>query len=106
MDIAKSFTYVFDDEQWVSKVGMGALVSLLSFLIIPIPLLTGWLVGITRNVMNGEKHPMPAWDDLGTLFRDGLSLLVASLVYTLPFLAHCVYCNIFICRVWQLGRDE
>ena len=86
MDIAKSFSYVFEDEQWTGKIGIGALISLISFLIIPIPLLSGWMVGITRNVMNGEKDPMPVWEDLGTLFRDGLYILLASLVYSLPFL--------------------
>lgn len=85
MDIAKSFTYVFDDERWVGKIGIGALVSLLTFLILPIFLLSGWVVGITRNVMHGEEHPMPVWEDLGTLLRDGFAIFVASLVYTLPF---------------------
>lgn len=85
MDVAKAFTYVFDDEQWVGKIGIGALVSLLSFLIVPIPLLAGWMVGITRNVMNGEKRPLPVWEDFGALFRDGLAITVASLVYTAPF---------------------
>lgn len=50
MDISKAFSYVFKDEQWAGKIGIGALISLLSFLIIPIPLLSGWMVGITRNV--------------------------------------------------------
>ncbi|KAA3664316.1 MAG: DUF4013 domain-containing protein [Chloroflexi bacterium] len=29
---------------------------------------------------------MPGWEDLGTLFRDGLSIIAASFVYSLPFL--------------------
>ncbi len=86
MDISKAFSYVFKDEQWAGKIGIGALVSLFSFLIIPIPLLSGWMVGITRNVMDGEENPMPVWEDLGALFRDGLSILAASFVYSLPFL--------------------
>lgn len=85
MDISKAFSYVFEDEQWVGKIGIGALISMASILIIPAPLLTGWTVGVTRNVLDGAEQPMPAWEDLGTLFRDGLSIFAASIVYTLPF---------------------
>lgn len=85
MDIAKAFTYFSEDERWVGKLGIGALISLLSFLILPAFLLYGYAVGITRNVMNGEKRPLPEWEDLGTLFKDGLVMFVAGIVYTLPF---------------------
>lgn len=85
MDVAKAFTYVFDDERWVGKIGIGAIISLLTFLIVPIFLLSGWAVGVTRNVMNNETHPMPEWDDWGTLLRDGFAIFIATVVYTLPF---------------------
>jgi len=91
MDVARAFTFVTEDERWVGKIGIGALVSLLSFLIIPIPLLVGYMVGVTRNVMNGEPKPLPEWDNWGLLFKDGLSIIVAQLVYTLPFwLLSCI----------------
>jgi hypothetical protein len=85
MDIGKSISFVMEDERWVGKIGIGALVALLSFLIIPIPLLVGYAVGITRNVKNGDPTPLPEWEDWGQLFKDGLSIIVAQIVYTLPF---------------------
>ena len=85
MDVANAFTYVTEDERWMGKLGLGALISLVSFLILPAFLLYGYTVDITRNVMNGEKRPLPEWEDLGTLFKDGLSMFVAGIVYTLPF---------------------
>lgn len=85
MDVAKAFTFIMEDEQWVGKIGIGALVTLLSFLIIPIPLLVGYMVGVSRNVKNGAPTPLPEWEDWGQLFKDGLSIIVAQLVYTLPF---------------------
>jgi hypothetical protein len=91
MDVAKAFGFVTEDERWLGKLGIGALISLLSFLILPIVLLVGYLVGVARNVMNGVERPLPEWEDLGTLFRDGLAIVVAQLVYTLPFwLLACV----------------
>jgi hypothetical protein len=85
MDIGKAFSYVFRDDQWIGKIGIGAIITLLSFLLIPIPLLIGWSVGITRNVMDGFEDPMPVWEDWGKLFTDGLKVLAAQLTYTLPF---------------------
>ena len=71
MDVAKAFTFVTEDERWMSKIGIGAAISLFFFLIIPIPLLVGYLVGITRNVKEGVERPLPEWDDFGQLFMDG-----------------------------------
>jgi hypothetical protein len=85
MDVAKAFTFVMEDEEWLSKLGIGALIVLASFFIIPIPLLVGYQVAVARNVMQGEKRPLPAWDNWGKLYTDGLSLMAALLVYTLPF---------------------
>jgi hypothetical protein len=85
MDIGKAFSYVFQDTQWFVKIAVGAVISLFAFLLIPIPLLIGWSVGVTRNVLDGFEDPMPAWDNWGKLFSDGLKVLVAQLAYTLPF---------------------
>ena len=85
MDVTKAFTYITEDDRWMSKIGMGIIVSLASFLILPAFLLSGYMVGITRNVMNGLERPLPEWEDLGTLFKDGISIFVVSLVYTSPF---------------------
>lgn len=85
MDVAKAFTYFSEDERWVGKLGIGVLISLVSVLVLPVFLLYGYAIGITRNVMHGEERPLPEWEDIGTLFKDGLSIFAASIVYTLPF---------------------
>jgi hypothetical protein len=85
MDVGKAFSYVFQDDRWIGKIVVGAVLAFFTFLLIPIPLLIGWAVGVTRNVMDGLEDPMPAWEDWGKLFTDGLKVLVAQMVYTLPF---------------------
>lgn len=86
MDLGKSLSYVFDDENWVSKMGIAVIIVLVSFLIFPIVLLVGWMVAITRNVMAGEERPLASWDDWGQLFKDGGSIIVASIIYSSPFI--------------------
>jgi len=83
MNIGKSFSFMFEDKQWVSKLGLGALITF-------IPILnfawTGYMVGVIRNVMNNEPEPLPNWDDFGKKLTDGLLLVVAGLVYALPII--------------------
>lgn len=83
MNVEESFTYPFGDKEWISKLGLGALISM-------VPVLnfawSGYLVGILRNMMNHVAEPLPTWDDLGKKFSDGLLLFAAGLVYALPIL--------------------
>jgi len=81
MDIQKPFTYQFEDPEWISKLGLGALIGL-------VPILNfawiGYTVQIVRNVAAGEARPLPHWDDLEKKFTDGLLLGLANLIYMLP----------------------
>ncbi len=94
LDIGKAFGFVFEDEEWVSKILLGAVI-----LLIPVfgwLALMGYAITVIRNVMAGEPRPLPAWNDLGRYFMDGLMLWVATLIYALPFL-------IFICPIALVG---
>jgi hypothetical protein len=82
MDIGQALGFVFEDEEWAKKILVGALLVL-------IPIfgqfaLMGYGIAVTRNVISGKSHPLPAWDDLGRYFMDGLMFWVVTLVYALP----------------------
>jgi len=83
MDINKAFSYPFEDKQWISKLGLGAVIGM-------VPILnfawSGYMVGILRNVVNGLAEPLPSWDNLEKKFMDGLILFAAGLIYGLPIL--------------------
>ena len=83
MNIEKSFQFPFEDKEWLSKLGLGTLISL-------VPILnfawSGYLLGIIRNVMNHAPEPLPTWDDLDKKFSDGLILFAAGLVYASPII--------------------
>lgn len=97
MDIQKALAYVFDDERWVTKILIGAVVALFSFLIIPAFFLVGYMIEIVRNVMAGVEKPLPEWKEWGKLFMDGLNLTIAGLIYTLPiWILMCISFLFFI----------
>lgn len=86
MDINKAIRFVLDDAQWIKKVLIGALLTVFSFLIVPALMLSGYLIKIIRQVMNGEWDGLPEWDDYGEFLKDGFFVTVAQLIYTLPFI--------------------
>ncbi len=90
MNIGQAISFVFDDEQWVSKLLLGAVISL-----IPIfggAAVMGYAIAVLRNVRAGVQRPLPSWDRLGEYFMDGLLFWVATLIYSIPFL-------IFVCPI-------
>jgi len=91
MDIGKAFTYAFDDENWLMKILMGGLFSLLSVILIGIPFVLGYLVETIKNVMDGVPSPLPEWDNLGEKFTKGLVLALILFIYQIPnLLLQCV----------------
>jgi hypothetical protein len=95
MDIGKSFTFVFDDKDWIKKVAIAAGILALGILffwllfiptILAIALLGGYMVEIIRRVLRGEMDGLPEWDNWGVLMADGLKVWVIGVVYALPIL--------------------
>lgn len=85
MDVSTAVTFVRDDQRWASKLLIAAVLIFFSFLLIPIPFVVGYSLAVSRRVMNGDPEPLPEWDDWGKLFMDGLYVMIAQFVYTLPF---------------------
>ena len=81
MDLGLAFTYVFEDEEWVKKLLMGAVAALIPF-IGWIPLL-GWCILIARRVIRQDPEPLPDWSDLGGLFTLGLKGIVIAIIASL-----------------------
>ena len=95
MDIGKSFTFVFEDDAWITKIliaaailALGVLFSwlLLIPLILATALLNGYMVEIIRRVVRGQVDGLPEWDNWGDLIAEGLKVLVIQIVYMLPII--------------------
>ncbi|HID86063.1 MAG TPA: DUF4013 domain-containing protein [Anaerolineae bacterium] len=83
MDVAKSFTYTFEDRNWVIKVLVGGVLS-----IIPIAsfLVGGYMIEVARNIALGAADGLPEWDDWGQKFIRGVLSWLINLIYSLPMI--------------------
>lgn len=93
MDFAKAFTFMFEDPDWLKKLGIGTLIGLVGIVLAPvllgiIPLLvvTGYTIVVLRNVMHGSERPLPEWENWGDFLARGFKVAAATFVWTLPAL--------------------
>lgn len=90
MKVGEAIGFVFEDEEWVSKLLLGAVISIIPFF--GGAAVTGYAIAVLRNVQAGSQRPLPRWDRLGEYFVDGLMFWVATLIYSIPLL-------IFVCPI-------
>lgn len=84
MDFGLAFSYVFEDEEWIKKIVITAIISIIPF-VGQIALL-GWSLEIARRVIRGDATPLPDWSDFGGLLTLGVKAIVISFVFALPLM--------------------
>jgi hypothetical protein len=84
MDIGKAFSFVFDDENWIVKVLVGGVLSLIP--IVGQILLYGYGLEVMKNAIRGQSTPLPEWDDWGGKLVKGIMYFIVSFVYALPII--------------------
>lgn len=93
MDFGKAFTFMFEDPDWLRKLGIGTLVGLAGILFsplligfIPLIMLLGYTLDTLRNVMDGRGRPLPDWEDWGGFLKRGFRLCAALFIWALPII--------------------
>jgi hypothetical protein len=82
MDFGKAFSFVFEDEDWIKKIGVGGLISLIP--IIGVFLVLGWGVEVTKRVIRDDAEILPDWSDFGGYLTRGFMVFVIGFVFMLP----------------------
>ena len=82
MDIGKAFSFVFEDEEWISKILIGGLISLIP--LVGQFVVLGYALKVAQNVAQGNPRPLPRWGEFGDHLVRGLYEFVIRLVYALP----------------------
>ncbi len=84
MDVGRSISYVFQDPDWLKKVLVGGLLSIIpifgTFVVI------GYWIRIARNVATGNELPLPEWNQFGEDFIRGLKAFVAVFIWAIPLI--------------------
>lgn len=81
LDFGRAFRFVFDDPDWVKKLLVGSVFTLLGAFIIGGVFLAGYFSRLVQRAARGETHPLPEWDDFGELFATGLRAMGAYLAH-------------------------
>ncbi len=84
MDFGLAFSFPFQDEKWIEKIVIAAVIS-----VIPIVgwfALLGWSIEIGRRVINGDEEVLPDWSDFGGLLALGFKAWIAALVFSIPLI--------------------
>ena len=94
MDIGKSITFLYEDERWLEKLGIGVALVLISMAlsvvligIVGFFILAGYCIRLMRNVRDGAARPLPEWDRWGEDMATGFKYFVVMLIYALPIFA-------------------
>jgi len=82
MDFGKAFSFVFEDEDWIKKIGVGGLISLIP--IIGVFLVLGWGVEVIKRVIGDDAEILPDWIDFGGYLIRGFLVFLVVFVYLLP----------------------
>jgi len=83
MNFGKAFSFVFDDPDWVKKILILGLISLIP--IVGQFVLIGWSLDVTRRIIQQNSQPLPDLD-FGRQLIDGLKAFVVGLVYSIPII--------------------
>ena len=83
MDLKRGLTFPTLDPEWITKILIGTLISLVPFLNF---VAVGYALDVTRNVNNGRETPLPEWNDFGGQFVRGLLAVIIQFLWALPLM--------------------
>ncbi|MGN6756685.1 MAG: DUF4013 domain-containing protein [Thermomicrobiales bacterium] len=85
LDFDQAISFVGRDRNWLPKLGLGALFSFLTVIIIGYVLIQGYLLTLMQRVARLEPEPLPEWDEYGELLRKGAVVTAVNLAYYVPY---------------------
>lgn len=82
MEFGKSFSFVFEDEDWIVKILLAAVIAFIP--IVGGLAVAGWGVEITKRAIQKDPELLPGWGDFVNYLIKGLVVILIGFVYMLP----------------------
>lgn len=82
MEFGKSFTYVFEDDDWIMKILLAAVIAFIP--IVGMLAVAGWGVEITKRAIHRNPELLPGWGDFVNYLIKGVVVILIGFVYLLP----------------------
>jgi hypothetical protein len=98
MDFGKAFSYVFEDEEWLKKIGLAGVIALIP--IIGQFVIVGWGLEIVRRVIEDDPEPLPDFTEFGDFLVKGLLIFLVGFVFFLPPIL-LIACNLTLLPVFD-----
>ncbi|CCQ36033.1 DUF4013 family protein [Natronomonas moolapensis 8.8.11] len=89
-----ALAYPRSDGQWLRRLGIGGVVILGSFLLVPLFIFFGYIVRVLRSVTAGQTTP-PDFDGIGSLTVDGIKFYGITFAYGLPVILIPIFAGAF-----------
>ncbi len=103
MQFGKPFTYVFEDPDWLKKVVIMGLITLIP--VLGQIVLVGWVIDIIKKMISHEAVTLPNLDFGGQLSR-GFGAAVVSVVYALPIIVLAIIQSIFLAILTSVTNGD
>ena len=84
MDFVQAFTFPFQDQDWIKKLAITGLISLIP--IVGWIAVLGWSLEVTRRVIRSEVPVLPDWSNFGGNFSLGIKGTVISVLLSIPLI--------------------
>jgi hypothetical protein len=91
MNIGTAFNYIVEDDDWIKKLAIGSLITLVAYFtsgilvgLLLVILYYGYWLQTLQNVRDGQPTPLPEWSNFGDLFSKGGKVFAIATIYNLP----------------------
>ncbi len=85
LEPGRAFSFPLDDPGWFATFLLGAMLLLVSFLVVPFFIVLGYQLEMVRAVAAGEENHLPPWDRIANKLKEGFFYFLVLAVYGLPF---------------------
>jgi hypothetical protein len=85
--LSRALTHVHGGPHAAKTLVIGTMMTLLSFLVVPLLLLTGYAVRVAERIVDephSQEEGAPPFDEWGTIFYEGGKALAVGIAYALP----------------------